>query len=201
MTRIFLLCILSFFLGQQGFATVNYNKEFTGYIGMSMISFAENQKTIAGENVSEPVAGTVSAITASLQYTFQTDSKKHLYFTTSFPLLSGSQLYINASFGMEYYFNDVATKTQLYSSGTSLSITPTLRYFVGGEIGAGYLVYTSEDATKSDVLFEIGGNGGISYAFNPQWAAKAKVSILRGTGVVTSTMNITAIMGVTRFID
>lgn len=63
------------------------------------------------------------------------------------------------------------------------------------------MVYNTVDATKSDVLFEVGPVGGFGYTFSEDWAAKAKLSVLRGTGVVSSTMNISAVFGVTRFLD
>lgn len=195
------LLILIIFFSYSLMAEVNYNKELTSSIGMNMVSFAENPKTIQGDNVGDPVGGSVAAIAASLQYNFMHDYKKNFYLTTSFPLLPGPQLYLGVGFGMEYYLNDIGAKTQLFTSGTSLSITPTFRYFVGGEIGVGYLVYTSETATKSDVLFELGGCAGIGYTISENWSLKSKLSVLKGTGIVTSAMNISAFLGMTRFID
>ncbi len=183
-------------------ASDDFHGEVTSFVGMAMVSYTENEKTISGENVSEIVAGTVSAMSLNLQYVLSQNFKKQYYMTATVPLIpSALGTYLGSGFGMEHYFSDVASKVSLFNSGTSITLTPTFRYFAGFEIGFGYLVYSSETAQKTDILLEIGGTGGFSYALSENYALKVTVGILKGTGVVSTTMNMRALLGVTFFLD
>jgi len=200
--KLSLALAFSFFVGASALAEDKFSKEVAAYVGMSMISYAETEKTIVGDNVSEIASGTVSAISMNLQYVLSQDLKKQYYITATLPLLpSAIGTYMGGGFGMEYYFSDMASKLSMFNSGTSITLTPTFRYFAGFELGLGYLVYNTESATKTDILLEIGGTGGFSYALSEGYAIKMTVGVLKGTGVVTSAMNIRALLGVTFFLD
>jgi len=197
--KYFFIFILSInaFAGESS----RFYDELTSSVGMAMVNYTEDAKTIQGDNVAEAASGTVTSIAATLQYKYAKDFKKSFYFASTFPLISSpTGTYISFSTGIEYYFNDIGAKTGLFNSGTSIQFTPKFRYFAGGEIGGAYLVYTTETSKKSDALFEIGGFGGMAYSMSQDWAIKSTVGVLKGTGAVTSTMTIKFFIGVTFFL-
>jgi hypothetical protein len=175
--------------------------ELVTSVGMTMVSYAEDAKVIQGDNVQEAASGSVSGISASIQYKMASSFKKSYYLTTVFPLLpSATGTYLSFGGGMEYYFNDIGSKTGLTNSGTTIQFTPKFRYFAGFEVGGGYLVYTTESAKKTDLLFEIGGLGGIAYSMSNKWAIKTTLNVMKGTGAVTSTMAIRFMIGGTFYL-
>lgn len=197
----YLLLYLCLFISNHSFSSDLFHDEFTASTGLAMISFTEGEKSIQGENVQEAASGTVTAMSLNVQYKMAEDFKKSYYISATFPLLPSAEgTYIAFGGGMEYYFNDVGAKVGLFNSGTTINFTPNFRYFIGAEVGGGYLVYNTESAKKSDALFEIGGNGGIVYSMSDSWAIKAVLGVMKGSGVVTSTLGIRAFVGATFYL-
>lgn len=184
------VCFFMLIISQFALAnTEKYSNEVSLSLGMSSISFAENEKTIQGENVSEIVTGSVSAISMSVQYDFNNNMNYHDYISMVFPILpSSTGQFVDIVYGRDFYFNGIASTSSFRTDGTSISFKPNFRYYAGYALGAGYLVYNTETATKSDIIFEIGGKGGASYSVMENLDLKLDLFVLKGVGVVTSSM-------------
>lgn len=176
--------------------------ELTFSLGMASISYTENEKTIQGENVREAASGSVSAIVGNAQYKFSSNLKRAYYINASFPLInSGEGTYLAGGVGVEFYLSDLSSKFGHYDSGTQVILTPTLRYFWGGEAGFAYLVYNTESATKTDILLDLGLLGGASYVFSDKITVKATFALLKGTGAIASTFGMRALVGASFYYD
>lgn len=178
-------------------------KEITYSIGLVNASYAEGQSVLTGKNVSEAASGSVSSISGHVEYKFAPGLERSYYFSGTFPLMSSpTGSYFGAHFGAEFYFGTSSGSKVSYShSGTSIKLKPKNLYFWSLESGLGYLVYNTETAQKTDLLLDLGGNLGMIYTMSENWRLKATVGMTRGTGVVTTTMEMKAFFGLSYFIN
>ena len=159
--------------------------------GMSSITFTESETSLEGDNISEPASGAVSVMILSLYYKFIHGEKYSFFATGYFPIISsGDNSSFGVGFGGEYYFtkenNIVVEKT----NSLSLSIDPTIRYYLTFGTNLVYLSYITESKKKNDLNAELNFGGGLTYSFSPKYGVKADVSVGRGVGVLTSTFGV-----------
>ena len=91
---------------------------------------------------------------------------------------------------MNYFFNQLNTDKMSIDKGTKITISPKFRYYVGGQVGSAYYVYTTETKKKSDILIELGAQAGIFYSIGERYGVHAEGFFGRGTGVNTTTNNL-----------
>jgi len=177
--------------------------ELSASLGLVNVSFSEVGSKLTGlPNISDPEGGAVSVIAANFHYKFNSYYNSSWYASGTVPFItSDSDSYFSLGGGYEYYFSKVGNKTAIKDQGTIVKMTPKFHYFVGGELNMGYLVYTTEEAQKNDVLFELGAMGGAVYAWKKKWALRGQLSISKGIGVVTSTFGIKAFLGGTSYLE
>lgn len=176
--------------------------EITYSIGAVNASYSEGQGNLTGENVAEPASGSVMSISGNVNWKFAPGLEKSYYLSGTFPLLpnpTGS--YFGAHVGMESYFGKVGSRMRMNNSGTTLKLKPGNNFFWGLEGGVGYLVYSTESAKKTDLLLDVGALIGMNYNYNEKWQFRGQAGIARGTGVVTTTMEMKIFVGVTRIIS
>jgi hypothetical protein len=89
---------------------------------------------------------------------------------------------------------------RLNNSGTTLKLKPGNNYFWGLEAGIGYLAYSTESAKKTDVLLDVGGLLGMNYVYNDNWQFRFTGGLTRGTGVVTTVIEMKVFAGVTYYL-
>ncbi|MCT4642719.1 MAG: hypothetical protein N4A33_10540 [Bacteriovoracaceae bacterium] len=179
--------LLALFICLSTNAAVQENIQLS--LGMLNASFSENPSSLEDSN-SEPASGTSSVIAMDIQYNFIRTMKKNFFASISFPLIgsSGSAIYRLAS-GIDIFWADGLNGNYNVTKGEdSINYYPKMRYFWGGSIGANYLVYSTQTATKSDILADIGAHAGLIYNFSKKYEFKGKFSFSRGVGVATSTM-------------
>ena len=190
------LAITLLFIPTLIFAETKMLNELSTSLGIVIVNYAENEKSIEGENVSEAASGSISTINASISYKIPSGLRRAFSVTGSVPLLPSSEgSYLSLQGGYEFYFTDLGSELELYNSGTSLKVSPRLRYYAAAELGAGFLTYNTLSATKTDILFEMGGSGGLMYKVSKKINLKTSVGVYRGTGVVTSGFIIKAFVG------
>jgi hypothetical protein len=183
-------------------AEEKFFKETSFTIGMANISFAEQAKTLEGDNVDEPASGSSSIISGNVKFDFMHKIDKNFYASATFPLLPAPDVtYFGAGLGVVFYLNNLSTKLGLQHSGTTVKFLPKFRYYWGVEVGGGFLSYQTESAKKSDFLFEFGPMGGLKYAFTDKYILETNIIIKRGTGVVTDSLNVFILLGGTFFLD
>jgi hypothetical protein len=182
---------------------IKTSEEFSVMVGMTNVSFAESASSLQGPNTAEVASGAVSQISSQLHYRFRTDDRKAWYGQFTFPLMgSGTGTYMAGGGGMEYYFGSTSPARYVLSDiATTLTMTPTTRYFLMGGINMGYLAYLTETAKKNDTLLEIEVGGGISRQFSKRWTIRASAGVARGIGIATTTMGMKALLGGIFYLD
>lgn len=169
-------------------------------IGMTNIGFAESESALSGPNKAQAASGSVAGISGQVHYRFLTTGRYAWYTQATFPLMaSATGTYIAAGGGLEYYWG-TPVRSVLKDLTTTFTLTPRRRFFLQGGINLGYIAYDTETAKKNDTLIEIEVGGGMSYKFKT-WTLRASAGIARGTGIVTSTMGMKAMVGGIFFLD
>ncbi len=206
--RIKILIILIIMVGYQNTFATDMRQEVAVTMGMVNVGFAETESVIEADDsmttIDEEVtaqSGTVSVLTLDLSYVFLSYPTKSFYGKVAVPLISsGGTGYFVAGIGMNFFISSLSSKMSTRDKSTTFEIIPKFRYYWGPEIGAGYLIYATDTAEKSDLLFELGVHGGVIYNFRKTWGMKAEFTIARGTGVATTTMNMKIMFGITYFL-
>ncbi len=168
-------------------------------MGMANVSFTENEGSQEGPNKQEAASGSVAGISGQIHYRFKTTGRIGWYTQATFPLMAGEGTYLSGGGGLEYYWGTPA-RSVLKDLTTSFTITPTTRYFANLGVNLGYIAYNTETAKKNDTLIEVEIGGGVSHKFK-KWTLRAQAGMARGTGIVTNTMGMKAMVGGIFFLD
>ncbi len=180
---------------------LNYSKELNIMMGMVNSSYTENESSLTGPNTSEVSAGAISSINALFHYRFKNEDTYAWFAQASVPLLSGSTgSYLSGGGGLEFIWGKASTRSTLSDSKTSLTVTPTLRFFAGLESNIAYVTYFTETAKKSDTQVELGGYGGIGYKLG-SYDLRFQAGFDRGVGVNTTATTIKAGLGLSYYVD
>lgn len=190
----------------------SFAQEFSGLtsysIGMVNISVTENESSLEStdtsvttDDSSTSTAKSVSAISFNMNYEFSFEQKRSYFVKATVPMMTsdGAGLFLGGV-GFNMYLNDLGSIFKTNIGGSEIVMVPKLRYWWGANTGIGYLVYNTESAKKSDVIFDLSVHGGAAYSFGEKWGMKGEAVIGRGTGVATTTMNIRIFFGLTYFI-
>lgn len=176
-------------------------QELSYSIGAVNASYAEGQGNLSGENVQEPASGSVMSISGNLNWKFSPGLERSYYLSGTFPLVPNPQgSYFGGHIGVENYFGKIGSRMRLNNSGTTLKLKPGNNFFWGLEGGLGYLAYTTETAKKTDILLDLGALAGMNYIYSDNWQFRGTAGIARGTGVVTTVMEMKIFFGVTRIL-
>lgn len=172
---------------------------FSISLGMVNVSFTESPSALEseeGEEAEEAGSGSSAVISLDMTYNRPLDDKKEIYARGIVPFMpsTGAGLILGGG-GMNYYFNGLSADVKRDDESVRLRISPSMRYYVGAELGFGYLIYTTESAKKSDLLLNIGGHGGMTYAFRDNWSFKGELGIGKGMGTKVSTTMMRVMLG------
>lgn len=173
-------------------------------MGIAMVSFAEQESSLDGDNISDPASGSFSSISSSIYYKFFQKDKFDVYLSGAFPLVSDGNTFFSAGVGGEYFLTKENHRVTEAREGFKISISPTLRYFLIGEVNLIYLSYLTDSSKKSDINIEFAGGGGATYAFGGSWdgwGIRASGVLGRGLGVISSTFNVRLFGSVVYFLD
>ena len=194
---------LTFNICLSAFGYEKMTDELTASLGMVNLSYTEVTTKLEGlTNISVPTGGGISVLAANFHYKINPEYHSSWYINGTVPFLSSSgDSYFALGGGYEYYFSKLGNRTLIESKGTTVRMAPKFHYFVGGELGVGYFVYTTEEAQKSDTIFEIGAMGGASYAWKKNWSLRGQLSVSKGVGVATSTFGIKLLVGGTYYLE
>jgi hypothetical protein len=191
------------FITQVSFADSKIPSVFTFSIGSISANFTENPDDLKStdgtlSSVTTPSAGTVSAMPIMVGYEFFPNLKRSYFLNGIGPLLaSNTGNYYNLTGGANFYFTQIASNASVSDHNFEMKIIPKFRYYAGPAVGIGYLIYNAKSATKNDIMFEIGGQGGVIYTINPKWGLRAELGAARGIGVLTSSTIIKILLGTT----
>ena len=175
--------------------------QLTFALGSISANYAENPDQLKSTDgtasaTSTPYASTASAMPFAVTYEYFPNLSKAYFGKVVGPLMASTpDRYFSATTGVNFYFGKVASTAIVRDMNFEMKLIPKLRYYAGPAVGIGYLVYNTKSATKNDLLFEIGGQGGVIYTLNPKWAVRAELGAARGIGVLVSSTVIKILLG------
>ena len=170
-------------------------------IGSISANFTENPDQLKSTDgttstTTTPYAGTASSMPIAMTFEYFPNLSRAYFGKIAGPLLASTpDRYFSATGGVNFYFGKVASTAVVSDMNFEMKLIPKLRYYAVPAIGVGYLVYNTKSATKNDLLFEIGGQGGVIYTLNPKWALRAELGAARGIGVLVSSTVIKILLG------
>lgn len=203
-----ILFVLFTVLSIRSYSMADFHSIVTCNVGMSTVSITENESTIEqtddsveSSNSSSAEASSISAMNFQLGLEFAHDGNMAYIAKAFAPLMSsgGSGLF-GTEIGFNMYLNDLGTKLTMNNNGTSVTIVPSFKYYWGAVIGGGYLVYSTESATKSDVYFDLGVHAGMTYSFGDNWGVNLEAGFARTTGVATTGTKMDIVFGASYYL-
>ena len=204
--RQLLFFILFFNLSNLLAATSPMKKEFLSHLSFVSVAFTEKESSLEndGDEITAPAAaqsGSFSAISLDFRYQFSSTPKRSYFFSGLVPVLnaSGAGLFMG-SFGINFYFSSLSSMLSLGMNNSEILVIPKWRFYWGGSVGAGYMVYLTSAQKKSDILIDLSLRVGVNYTFKKVWGISGEGSIGNGTGMLTSTLNTKFFIGVSYFL-
>ena len=178
------------------------------HIGTISANYTENEDTLKSTDStttttkSESYAGTASSMPLAIAYEYFPGLSKSYFVRAAGPIMGSTpDRYYSISGGMNFYFGQIASQAIIKDTNFEMKVLPKFRYYAGPALGAGYLLYNTKSATKNDLLFEIGGQGGVLYTLNPKWSLAAEVGAARAIGSLTSATVIKILIGTSYTLD
>jgi hypothetical protein len=202
------LTLFNMFLLTSAHASSSIPSQLNFHIGSISATYTENQDTLKASDGTTsttekaPYAGTASSMPFAISYEYFPGLSKSYFGRVSGPVMGSTpDRYYSASLGMNFYFGQIGSQAVIKDSGFEMKVLPKFRYYAGPAIGIGYLVYNTKSATKNDMLFEIGAQGGVLYSLNPKWALSAELGGARAIGSLTSATVIKILIGTSYSLD
>ena len=152
--------------------------------------------TVEVDESDESTAEAASVTVFEFNYDFFQTENRAFFFKGVVPLISsgGSSAFLGAA-GANWFFNGAPSVFSYNNLGSTVYLIPKFRYYIGGSLGVGYLVYDTESAKKTDIYFDLGFHGGLMYNFGKRWGMRAEAGMGRGTGVTTNSMGMKVFVG------
>lgn len=198
--------ITSLTLGVSAHAS-NIPSQLNFHIGSISTNYTENESTIKSTdgttNVKEdPYTGTASSMPLAITYEYFPGLSRSYFARIAGPIMGSTpDRYYSASMGINFYFGQFAANAIIKDTNFEMKVLPKFRYYAGPAVGAGYLVYNTKSATKNDILFELGGQGGVLYSINYKWALSGELGIARSIGSLTSATSMKILIGTSYSLD
>lgn len=201
------LILFNIFLLSSAHASSSIPSQLNFHIGSISATYAESQDTLKPSDGSAtadkaPYSGTASSMPFAISYEYFPGLSKSYFGRVSGPVMGSTpDRYYSASLGINFYFGQIGSQAVIKDSSFEMKVLPKFRYYAGPAIGIGYLVYNTKSATKNDMLFEIGAQGGVLYSLNPKWALSAELGAARAIGSLTSATVIKILIGTSYSLD
>ena len=195
------LFLIGIFWSTATYSDTKIPPQISFCLGSVSGSFAENPDSLkstdgTASTTSTPYAGSASSMTLEMSYEFFNTLKRSYFIKGSGPIVGTTpDKYFSADAGINFYFTQLASQAKVSDFNFEMKLVPKMRYYAGPSLGVGYLVYNTKSATKSDVLFQLGGQGGMIYTINPKWGIKAELAAARAVGVLVSSTVVKILIG------
>lgn len=198
-----LIIVFILLIQKEVFGDSKIPSQLSFTLGSISTNFTENPDKLAptdGTSTSEltPYSGTASSMPLEIGYEFFPNLKCSYFIAGAGPILGTTpDRYYSGSFGVNFYFGQVASQTIISDFNFEMKMIPKLRYYAGPTVGIGYLIYNTKSATKNDIILEVGGQAGILYALNQKWGLKGEIGGSRAIGALVSGTVIKILLGTT----
>lgn len=194
---------LSLMTSSMTFAETKIPSLLSFSIGSFSGSFTENEDNLkstdgtSSSTSSTPYSGTASSMPLEVGFEYFPVLTRSYFIKGAGPLMGSTpDRYFSITSGVNFYFAQVASEAKVRDFNFEMKLQPKFRYYAGPAIGIGYLVYNTKSATKNDLLFELGLQGGVIYSLSPKWSLKAEIGAARAVGVLVSSTLIKITLGV-----
>jgi hypothetical protein len=186
-------------------ASNGFVRETTFSLGMVNNSVVENESGIeitdttvaSGDSASVDAAQPVSNISLALNWSFGVKKKSAWGAMVVVPLLvTAATSFFMGGVRYRYFLYSISSGFNYAQKGITFHIIPKLRFFVGGSLTGGYLIYNTDSAKKTDASFNLGLEGGIMYQWNRKYAIEGSLALIKRTGILTSGMGMNMFLGV-----
>ncbi len=204
--KIYRLAVLaSFAIVSTKLSAAEYAHYFSSSLGMINMSFQEGETPISSLDPDEDEiiprlqdSGTSSVLSMELSYHVPISAKMDYFGKLVLPIqLSSGDSYVYGGGGMNYFFGGLSSELSAENQTVRIRMTPRLRYYAGGQVGLGYLVYLTETAKKTDMVLDVSAHGGGIYSFRGRWGIKGEVGYGMGFGTNISTTGLRIFVGST----
>ena len=184
----------------KAFADIDYMDQVSVSFGMVNSSYSQNESSF---NEGATLAnGAVSVISINLNYElFKARQNSHLFKISLSGIAGEVSKYYNLGYARRYYFGSVGTRIIQSDNAVKVKMVPKSRYYLGYDIGTYYMVYETKTEVRSDIGLEAGGHAGFLWSVDSLKSYKAQISIVKGTGVETTSINTQLFFGMSFFID
>lgn len=192
--------ILLFFLLSINLATYATPEPFFSFgLGINSVSYSEVSSSIEGSGTKTLASGSAAIISAKVDYTYPIKNNQSIVARGLVPLIATTDRMFSAGVGYQYFFgrNNVSDIEIQTRDGSFLQITPKFRYYVGGAADIGYLIFTSKTSKKSDMVFQLGPNGGVLYRWKDGIDIVGEAEFQIGYGSIVTTTSIKLTGGLT----
>lgn len=205
MIRFFCFFSLCFFLVFKTTAKAEhpYPSQLSFLTGNIGVSYAESESTLVSTDGTPTTTGqsysnSATALPIALSYEYFSTQKRSYFISGIAPLMASTPDRIfSINGGVNFYFNKTGTIVHFSNDQLTFFSAPTFRYYAGANAGTTYLIYNTLSKKKSDIVFDLGGQAGAIYTYNPQWGIKGELGFDRGIGALVSTTTIKILIGAT----
>lgn len=194
-------------LPQSTPADDNFPIQLSFMTGTISTSFSESESTLEPSDGTDqatetPYSGSSSSLPIEFGGEIFSTPKRSYFLRGGGPLVaSGTDRLFYVNTGINFYLSPLGSPLKVSTDKFNIRVIPKFRYYIGIQAGTSYLIYSTKSQTKSDILFELGGQGGGIYSISTQWGLKAEASIMKGTGALVSSMTMKVLLGATYSIN
>lgn len=178
------------------------------HIGSISTNYAESESTLkpsdgtTSATTESPYTGTASSMPLVISYEYFPGLSRSYFGRIAGPVMGSTpDRYYSGSMGINFYFGQFAANAIIKDTNFEMKVLPKFRYYAGPAVGVGYLIYNTKSATKNDILFELGGQGGVLYSYNAKWALSAELGIARSIGALTAATTMKILIGTSYSLD
>ncbi len=152
--------------------------------------------SIVDPNIAGSAALAVSNISLSMNWSFLLEKKSSLGLFIVAPVIVATATSFFMS-GLRYrrFLYSMSSGFNYSQGGIIFNIQPRMRYFVGGSLSSGLLIYNTDSSKKTDLSFNLGLESGMMYQWNKKYSIEASLAMVKRTGVITSGMGMNIFLG------
>lgn len=182
------------------FSDVKYKDQVSVSMGMVNSSFSQQEGAISDSKTAS--SGSVSVIALDLSYEFFFNRRFSFFLRGTGSGLAGEiSKYFSFSGGQRFYFGADGTSAKFKDNDFEISTVPVFRYYAGWTAGTFYMIYEPKKEVRSDIGVEFGGLGGILFSADPKSSYKCELTVLKGSGTETTSMDIQVFFGASYFVN